>query len=176
VLDPQDLYYTLSTVAQALAGALAVFVAFVLFRLAHLDQDVLVALSDLQGKHSGWEKFWKALRDGGLPKLDETLNPPEGDSRTRAQYSVASIAWRQRRHIVPVLYGAVIASVVDIAACFIMLPSTHTLARSSWAVYAAFGVVGLGVLCLASYVLLIAVAVKSPEPSHGKESGASPPR
>jgi hypothetical protein len=37
-VDATAIYYTLSTIAQTLAGALAVLVAFVLFRLSHLSE------------------------------------------------------------------------------------------------------------------------------------------
>jgi hypothetical protein len=47
------LYYTLSTIAQTLAGSLAVLVAFVLFRLSALDKDIVLVKTMLRERSLG---------------------------------------------------------------------------------------------------------------------------
>ena len=73
-MDPTALYYTLSTIALALAGAPAVLVAFVLFKLADLDRAIQPAQYELQGRQQeNWPKLWDILRVSGLTGLEETM-------------------------------------------------------------------------------------------------------
>ena len=50
------LYYTLSTIAQTLAGALAVLVAFELLRLSRLDDAITQGRAELQSRYGDWAK------------------------------------------------------------------------------------------------------------------------
>src|SRR6266436_1003372 len=55
------IYYTLSTIAQTLAGALAVLVAFILFRLGRLDGAVTTGQANIQARATDWVPLWKSL-------------------------------------------------------------------------------------------------------------------
>jgi hypothetical protein len=155
------LYYTLSTIAQTLAGALAVLVAFVLFKLADLDRAIQHAQFELQGRFGEWGEIWDILRVGGLKKFDEGHG--EHQPRIRAAYHHGYLAWQLRPRILSVLSYALIGSVVDIGACFAALPWVPRLAGSDSAALVLWGAVILGIICLALYVWLIFIIVQPPE-------------
>ena len=130
-MDATALYYTLSTIAQTLADALAVLVAFVLFRLARLDGAVTTGQANIQARATEWEPLWKSF----------LADPDAMHARMRTQsnwdsvqlwdslYSARS-ALHQRPRIIRVLSYALIGSVVDIAVCFAALPCVPWLVKS----------------------------------------------
>src|SRR5215467_107512 len=61
----QAIYYTLSTIAQALAGALAVLVAFVLFRMADLDRALIAGRLTLRRHEAYYPQTWDMLATKG---------------------------------------------------------------------------------------------------------------
>ncbi len=63
------LYYTLSTIAQTLAGALAILVAVVLFKLAALNKAIETAKESLQDLGTDEGITWPILRDQGVKAL-----------------------------------------------------------------------------------------------------------
>jgi len=155
------LFYTLSTIAQTLAGALAVLVAFVLFKLADLDRAIQHAQFELQGRFDEWVEIWEGLRVGGLKEFEKGHG--ERQPRIRAAYHEGHLAWQLRPRILRVLAYALVGSVVDIAACFAALPGAPKLAGSECAALVLWGTVGLGIICLALYVWLIFIIVQPPE-------------
>jgi hypothetical protein len=157
------LYYTLSTIAQTLAGALAVLVAFVLLRLSRLDDAITQGRAELQSRYGDWAKLWEALRTGGLEGLRRINGLRTDQARLMALYHEASIAWRTRPHIVHRLYVALGFTVADISLCFAALPFTPRIACSPRATgVVLFLTVTLGIVCLGLYVWLIAAMVKRP--------------
>jgi len=161
------LYYTLSTIAQTLAGALAVLVAFVLLRLSRLEDAIARGRADLQNHYpSNWERLWDALKvkgSEGLDKRDLGIVPHHENPLVRALYHEASMAWRTRPQIVRRLSVALGFTVGAISFCFVALPFTPKVACSPWASGTIlFTAVGLGIICLCLYVWLINAMVRRP--------------
>ena len=86
-----------------------------------------------------------------------------GRQGMRQACETATTAYNTWGRINPRLYAALGASVVDIAACFIALPFTPSLASGPWASCLLALTVGLGIICLLLYVWLIAAMVRRPE-------------
>jgi hypothetical protein len=72
-LSENALYYTLSTIAQALAGAFAVLAAFVLFRLLAVDRAIQEGknLLRLYDDVVPYVETWAALRQSGWLGVDQ---------------------------------------------------------------------------------------------------------
>lgn len=154
------LYYTFSTIAQTLAGALAVLVAFALFRVARLDEAITRGQDELL-RYSQWPMRWEALRIGGLEALEKDLGAPVTEPHLRIAYREASIAAGLRPRVLGALRIALGATVVDIGLCFIALPFTPILVRRPGLAGTTAGLaVALGLLCLVLYWRLIATMVK----------------
>jgi hypothetical protein len=159
----QTIYYTLSTIAQTLAGALAVLVAFVVLKLSALDGAIGNALYEIQSRHVAWDTIWAALGKSGMEGMDKATGDAIRDQRLRSIYSGAEAAMRTRAPIVTALSWAVAASVIDIALCFVALPLTPKLLECPpWASRAVWGAVGLGIVCLLLYSWLIFTVIRAP--------------
>ena len=157
------LYYTLSTIAQTLAGSLAVLVAFVLLRLSRLEDGITQARADLQSRYTVWQTLWDTLLADGLEGLDKMASPRIEQPHLRALYHEASVAWRIRPEVIRRLKVALGFTVADIILCFVALPFTPWIACSPWASRAILSLtVGLGIISLGLYVWLIAAMVKRP--------------
>ncbi len=76
------LYYTLSTIAQTLAGALAVLVAIVLFRLQRLEDLISKGQALLQSKSTPYAESWPILRDQGWAAVSDFMTS-KGDDPLR---------------------------------------------------------------------------------------------
>jgi hypothetical protein len=73
-VDPSVLYYTCSTIAQALASAFGVLAAFALFRFSALQRDIAAAKAELETvADDKRDAAWRELRDRGYEKLAEFL-------------------------------------------------------------------------------------------------------
>jgi len=156
------LYYTLSTIAQTLAGALAVLVAVVLFRLQGIEDLIGRGQALLQRRPTPYAESWPILLDQGWQALAEFMKS-RGDPLQEVELSAckgAHSAWRFRSRAVLVLYLALGFTVVDIALCFTSIPVAPLIASSRCATWGVLLLaVGLGTVCLALYVWLIAVMV-----------------
>lgn len=75
------LYYTLSTVAQTLAGALAVLVAFVVVRLGRLDDIVGDGEATLRSREGPTDDALRILLDTGPEAMDARSNPVPASRR-----------------------------------------------------------------------------------------------
>jgi hypothetical protein len=156
------LYYTLSTIAQTLAGALAVMVAFVLFRLAGIEEVIGVGLEPLKArerkvpysetapilKKQGWEALRKLLIESGDELATDTLAP--------RILAAAHLAWTFRARTAFWLKLSLGFSILDIALCFAALPFTPRIVCSPLATGAILTLaVGLGIASLVLYWRLI---------------------
>jgi hypothetical protein len=158
------LYYTLSTIAPSLAGALAVLVAFVLFRLTELDRAIQQAQSDLQMRLTDWPKWWEELRVNGPEVLKEGVPSLPVEPFVWAIYRAGHSAWQTRPKIICRLYVALGFTVLDVGVCFIALPFTPWITASkSWSITILALTVWLGVVSLGLYVWLILAMVKRPQ-------------
>jgi len=160
-MDANDLYYTLSTIAQTLAGALAVMVAFVVFRLPAIEDVIGAALKRLKEperkapyketaavlKKRGWAALEELLR-----KYDDELADETGVQRT---FESAYKAWRFRRRAALALYSALATTVLAIGLCFLALPFVSRTVSSQWATPIIVVAVALGLVSLVLYVWLI---------------------
>jgi hypothetical protein len=153
-MDPQALYYTLSTIAQTLAGALAILVAVVLFRLGARRTLIDAAKDTLRSQSVAPSVYWPVMRDSGYDAMAKEVEKNTAwhlhqnvDLRRVCEAAVA--AYREWGRISPRLYAALGFTVGDIALCFIALPLTPHVACSqsaAWAVLLA--AIGLGITCL----------------------------
>jgi len=161
-LDANALYYTLSTIAQTLAGALAVMVAFVLFRLGGIEEVIGVGLNVLKArerkalyaetapilKKQGWEALRKLL----VERDDELA----GDTDAPRIFRAAHVAWRFRAQTAFWLKLSLGSSILAIALCFAALPFTPRIVSSPLATGAVLTLaVGLGIASLVLYWRLI---------------------
>jgi hypothetical protein len=161
------LYYTLSTIAQTLAGSLGILVAVVLFKLAALGRVIDEGKDELARNSIDATLAWPHLRSGGLDALAahvkkvlhfDVRERPHVRRAAETAYA-ADQAWQA---INTRLYLTVAATAVDIAMCFLALPFTPHIACSGWTGAVLAIVVGLGVVCLLLYVWLIVAMVRRP--------------
>jgi hypothetical protein len=162
------LYYTLSTIAQTLAAALAVLVAFVLFRLSALDRRIDLAKDILRRRSLGlpYEQTWPVLRDQGMRALvgfltNQEQPAPLHHSEERA-CDAAHAAYQTWGVILHRLYTTLTVTVVAIAFCFVALSFTRHIVWSPFATHVLAASVALGIVCLFLYVWLIAAMVRRP--------------
>jgi hypothetical protein len=144
-LDTNTVYYTLSTLAQTLAGALAVLVAIVLFKYDRVDN----------------------LIGNGVALDSERKSPPSTKWRTRRSFvgkyaephKMAALRYYNATKVRPRLYRALGLSLLNVAACFAALPLSPMLLDNCWlAVIVLAATSVLGVVCLFFYWRL-AIAV-----------------
>lgn len=161
------LYYTLSTIAQTLAGALAILVAVVLFRLSALKQTIDESREVFAMRNIDVSLGWPILLAQGLEPFLTHLETTQsvgkvGPSTEIARAAVsAHRAYRDWGRINQRLYVTLSATVTDMGLCFIALPFTPRIACSQSATWAVLGTaIGLGITCLGLYVWLIAAMVR----------------
>jgi len=129
-VDATALYYTFSTIAQTLAGALAVLVAFSLFGLAKLDEAIERGRGSVGG-YKDWQKHWKALLADDVEGFEKSVGVRVDDASSRTRMHGAYVAADQRPRILDALRRALAATVADIALCFIALPVTPSLSGAA---------------------------------------------
>ena len=162
-LDTTALYYTFSTIAQTLAGALAVLVAFALFRLTKLDEALAKGRGGLIGR-ARWQTHFEALLAGDVEGLVKSLGVAITDAGEQLMFHEAYVAAGVRARIIRALRWALAATVFDIAFCFMSLPLTPALARPPVQAWTAAGVaVALGLMCLGLYMRFINTLVYRPD-------------
>jgi hypothetical protein len=161
------LYYTFSTIAQTLAGILAVMVAFILLGLQRLDQMVLEARALLRSVVGigRLETCWADLRDGGVEALDQRLRTWGGfvDPVDAQTYQGAVEAWALRVRIARKLRWSVVLTLSEIAICFGVLTVTPSLKDCPLAAKGVLvGALLPAIACLGFYFNLIMTVVDHP--------------
>lgn len=162
------LYYTLSTIAQTLAGALAILVAAVLFKLSSLSREQELAADTLRSHSVDPDFYLPIARKQGYDSMAEEVRIRTGWSISghqgmRRACAAATGAYETWRRINLRLYAAITATVTDMALCFIALPFTPRIAFSQPTTWAVLGAaIGLGITCLLLYVWLIVSMVRRP--------------
>jgi len=119
------LYYTLSTIAQTLAGALAILVAAVLFKLSSLSKERELAADILRNNGIDPDIYLPMARDRGYEAMAARVQEVSGLviaqidflRRACAAATAAYKTWVNLR-----LFTALGATVGDIAACLVALP------------------------------------------------------
>jgi hypothetical protein len=138
-LDSNTVYYTLSTIAQTLAGALAVLVAIVLFNFSRANDAIQNGLSLDPAKTTPPSTKWKTRR-----KFVSRFK--EGSERSLADRYYTATKVRPR------LYRALALSLLNVAVCFAALPLSPMLLDNCWlAVVVLTATSVLGVVCLFFY-------------------------
>lgn len=171
-MDPNTLYYTFSTIAQTLASALAVLVAFVLFRLSALDRIMEDARRSvgLFALILPEVDVWGLVREGGWAGLFESEHKDKVYQYRlrpdlRFMYDAARDAWRLRKQIKSHLTAALVVTVFDIALCFVSLALTRSTQPAVQPYPAGFVLATAalgGIICLILYVRLIGAIVRHP--------------
>jgi len=168
-VDSNALYYTLSTIAQTLAGALAVLLAVVLFRYTALLTVMEAAKVDLRVRNINVDKAWPILREGGVVALDKHLKEEQHYTSgfrgggPGVTMEAAHRAYQDWGRINLRLYLVVGTAATDIAFCFLALPFTPRIGSTPWLARAVIaGTCGLGIVCMALFVWLIVGMVKRP--------------
>jgi len=138
-LDPNTIYYTLSTIAQTLAGALAVLVAIVLFNFARANDAVQNGVSLDPARTTPPSTKWKTRRAF-------VRRFAEGSERLLADRYYSATKVRPR------LYRALALSLLNVAVCFAALPLSPMLLDNCWlAAIVLTATSVLGVICLFLY-------------------------
>jgi hypothetical protein len=158
------LYYTLSTIAQTLAGALAILVAVVLFKLTGLAQTIERGKDEIRGLNLEVATAWPILRDHGYEAFavsqSKVLNPSPG---MRGGWEATHSAYKTWGGINRRLYTVLGFSVAAIILCFFALPFTPYVAFSPRVAWTILGLaVLLGISSLGLYVWLIVAMVRRP--------------
>jgi len=83
-MDPTALYYTFSTIAQALAGAFAVLAAFVLFRLPAIEQTISRGLRRFEAYRAYIppDEVRRIAMGEGLDALEQRMRAVEAERNT----------------------------------------------------------------------------------------------
>jgi len=138
-LDPNTIYYTLSTIAQTLAGALAVLVAIVLFNFNRAND----------ARQNG-----AALVPAGAPWPSTTWRTRRSFLREFGQGNQRDVANRYytATKVRPRLYRALAVSLLNVAVCFAALPLSPMLLDNCWlAAIVLTATSVLGFVCLFLY-------------------------
>jgi len=168
-LNENTLYYTLSTIAQALAGAFAVLAAFVLFRLPAVDRAIQ------EGKHLlryhddvvPYVKSWAALKESGWKGVDQLFRIIPGwhhPPGMRQTCEAAFEAYRAWPDMTTEIRSALSVTAGDIGFCLVALAFTPIIAKASlfgWAVLAV--AVGAALVSLWLYRRLILAVLRRSE-------------
>jgi hypothetical protein len=161
------LYYTLSTIAQTLAGAFAILAAVVLFKLSSLAKEQEVAAAILNEHDIDADVYLPIARKRGFHAMAEEARTRGGLTiahiqRVRRACAAATAAYNAWDGINRRLFVALGATVLAISVCFVTLPFTPQLAASQAASCLLFLTVALGIICLLLYVWLIVAMVRRP--------------
>jgi hypothetical protein len=166
-MDAQAIYYTLSTIAQTLAGALAILVAAVLFKLSSLSKEQELAADSLRKYSIDPDIYLPMARDRGYEEVAASVEAASGwiitqNALLRRACKAATAAYNAWGRVNLRLYAALGATVVDIASCLVALPYTAKLVACGWAAHVIWTTVGLSLICLLLYVWLIVAMVRRP--------------
>jgi hypothetical protein len=153
------LYYTLSTIAQTLAGSLAVLVAFVLFRLTQLDSDLDKARAVLRGKIENDDHYEAAvmglITEGPDAMQDYVLETCQFSLKKQSGWEVfgpAHRAAKSRPVVQQRLFEALKYSLPTIGLCFVALPLIPLIKSLP-------SLVGWGVMAIAVLLGLISLGL-----------------
>jgi hypothetical protein len=165
-MDAQAIYYTLSTIAQTLAG-LAILVAAVLFKLSSLSREHEIAADTLRTNSIDPDFYLPIARKQGYDAMTEEIRSRtalifSAHEGVRRACAAATAAYKTWGRINLRLYAAIGATVGDIAACLVALPYTPSLVACRWATHVIWTTVGLSISCLLLYVWLIVAMVRRP--------------
>jgi hypothetical protein len=151
------IYYTLSTISQTLAGALAVLVAFVVLRVQQCDTALANGEQWFFSNVKNDRAAWRVNLEHGIDQVVERFKIPHPvEHHIQVACAQANVAWHTRRQVITRLRVSLGLTLPTIGLCIIALPFTPRLASErciGWAVLASAVLLTLG--CLAAYASLI---------------------
>jgi hypothetical protein len=156
------LYYTLSTVAQTLAGALGMLAAFLAIRVAALDAIARDAIATVQRlPHPAVDMMaLPVATDDAIDALEQRL-PQEGAGAHRRWVAEAKQARSKRTKILSGARRAFVLSIVAMVGCFCGLAFTPWLRSCSPVAVLALAVaVLLSASCLRRYWFIVRDALE----------------
>jgi len=154
------LFYTFSTIAQTLAGAIALLAAFVLYRLQALNAGIDQWSQTILGLYGGPDR--RVVDDhyvrGQLRELLSyiTEHPPDaGEKHLDVPVSRLDSLLRQRKAVLAGFKCSLLLTVLLVAASVMALAFTPDISRASYSlIVLIIGILWLGG-CLASYAWLV---------------------
>jgi len=159
-METNALYYTFSTIAQALAGGFAILAAFALFRLSAIAKDVADAQEAVRGLTSppfdpAWDKFKKLGTDdflrSELPSAELSPAEPRVAQLRRGQVALRAMPVLRRR-----MATALVLTIVDIAFSISAIPFVPQLATScGWSTVIVTLAVLLAIISLGIFAWLV---------------------
>jgi hypothetical protein len=158
-METNALYYTFSTIAQALAGGFGILAAFALFRLSAIAKDVADAQQAVRGLKSpfdpAWDKFKKLGTDEFLRSELPSAGLTDADSRV-AQLRRGQVALRAMPVLRRRMATALVLTVVDIAFSIGAIPFVPQLATScGWSTVIVTLAVLLAIISLGIFAWLV---------------------
>ena len=155
------LYYTFSTIAQTLAGAMALLAAFLLYRLQTLNQSIekdaeriSIALAPYHGRA---HEMLRGREYNELLKAAEYI--PQGQARPEAESARLSTLLRTKQNLLRRFKIALYLTASLITLSIAVLVATPYLSTFQLAVYTVFasGLIGF-VACIVSYISVLRAA------------------
>jgi hypothetical protein len=157
------LYYTFSTIAQSLAGAIAFLGAFVLFRLQSIAVQLRSSTDLIRESWLGDDHLQRTAAANDfqafLTRVEDLVNGPiPGGWKPKHQAALDAmrISWTQRTEILLNLKRALVLTAIMMTFALIVLAAVAELAAPR---VLAISILGAGVLGFTANVLVIGVLV-----------------
>ena len=154
-MDPTALYYTFSTIAQALAGAFGVLAAFAILALTRIETEISSARDTVMELRQPWGPAWETFRQHGLDEFIRRelsgWNPSALDVRL-SRLRDGEVALRSRAHLQSQLIVASALTGGAIGISIIALPFVPILASSAaLSIIVTAAAITLVIACLVLY-------------------------
>ena len=161
------LYYTFSTIAQALAGAFGVLAAFAILAWTRIEADIRdgqAAMFDL--KNPGSDALWdKAVASGVDQVVKEEFSKLTDDDVAsdprwrRVRRGVAAVP--QKGTLYCRLIAAWVPTAIDIGLSIVLIPFVPMLASSTtWSFVSSAVTIVLALVCLGFYGAVVLVTIR----------------
>ncbi len=160
------LYYTLSTIAQALAAGFAVLAAFVLYRLQGMESEILRSREVLSRyrEYITPKELWRMVLEKNFDEIDSHMRKIEQErcvhfyspSTLREPAEQLMLWWPLWKKTTFWLRVSLVVTVIDIGVCFALLPFVPDLALTPAFAWSSLSLaVVLGLLAIYLYARLI---------------------
>lgn len=154
------LYYTFSTLAQALASAMALLSAFALYRLSAINDECVKLATLLEGDTGGGTTVAAMAYVGNwagvVAEIKRRLQSGTGDANVvSARCSRIDLLISAHRAVQNALWFSLGLTAVVVAAAITVLAKTPCITVSGNAPIALYAGIAATVACLASYIYLV---------------------
>jgi hypothetical protein len=179
-MDPTALYYTFTTIAQALAGAFGVLAAFAVLSLARIEAEIGAAQDVVLDVRDPYEPAWETFEKQGLDEFlksqasKDSLGIDRFNRLKRGEIALGMQRFMRRRLII-----ASAMTGIDIGISIVAIPWVPVLACSAvWSIVVTAVTVGLGLICLVLYGTVVVAVIhgrsKQSAQRRRQPSGAGP--